>query len=60
MARDTAESPNLTVSGPFTFNVVEYKGHVLIVDNRAQTKSENKGRGSRIHPGQEKKRAPPT
>ncbi len=43
IARDKAAIPNLTISGSHNFSTVYSKGNVLVVDDRANTKSEASG-----------------
>ncbi len=39
VTRDTAAIPNLTTSGPYSFSIVNSKGRVLLVDDRANTQN---------------------
>jgi len=39
MARDAASVPNIHVAGPYSFDVVEARGRILLVDDRKSSKS---------------------
>jgi len=56
IATDKAAVPNQTISGPHTFSIVASKGNILLVDDRAASKSaEPNGRGDKSLPaGQDK------
>ncbi len=45
-AMDTAESVNLTTSGPHAFRIVASKGRILLVDDRALSKAAPPARGA--------------
>jgi serine protease AprX len=49
-AQDTAEVPNFTILGTYTFSVVQSKGKVLVVDDRDNTKAAGDGRRAHSEP----------
>jgi len=56
VAKDLANTPNVTVNGPHSFTIVTSKGNVLVVDDRANSKNASSSeRGGTLPPSDQDK-----